>query len=71
MRIPGWHRRLHSGAGGDIEANQKCKNALHRGSAGNTRPIIAKVATASSWIVQIWLSYPTFIRYSHSRSMSA
>ena len=40
MRIPSWHRRLHSGAGGDIEANQKCKNALHSGSISKTRPII-------------------------------
>ena len=29
MRVPGWHRRLRNGAGGDIEANQKCENALH------------------------------------------
>ena len=47
LRIPSWHRRLHSGARGDIEANQKCKNALHSGSISKTRPIIVHGATTA------------------------
>jgi hypothetical protein len=37
MRVPGWHRRLRNGAGGDIEANQKSENPLHSRSVSKRR----------------------------------
>ena len=45
MRIPTWHRRLRSGAGGDIDEDHKYKSALHGRSLKTTRPIIIQGAT--------------------------
>ena len=71
MRVPGWHRRLRNGASGDIEANQKCENALHSRSVSKTRQHncpggVTNVLGLISLEQILVVPAPTLTRYSHS-----